>query len=438
MIIILYFYLSKNFIEFINQRDVEMLNELGNTFSIEYKTYQGWDRLKNNPALLRKFLRDARKQFDRPPALKRRIPKESYFSQRFALFDAQKQRIIGNTTPFKQQLTKSILVDRKIVGWMGIKKIEHLSKHQDIEFLRRQANAFYLTGFLVLLMTALVAWWLSKHLLTPIQLLIEGTQALSSRQFKTRIEIHSRDELGQLADDFNIMAQTLYKYEEMRKQWLSDISHEMRTPLSIMRGEIEAMQDGVRDFNRDALDSLHLEVQRITRIVDDLRELSLAETDSLSFKKESINPLQILRQTLKLFQTRLAQHHIQVQDNFRLNDNIILQGDADRLSQLFSNLLENTLRYVDSPGTLKIWHERTKTQLTLNLIDSGPGVPKESIERLFDRLYRVEQSRNRAKGGSGLGLAICKSIVEMHGGEITATNVPSNGLWIKIVLPLLK
>jgi len=143
-----------------------------------------------------------------------------------------------------------------------------------------------------------------------------------------------------------------------------------------------------------------------------------------------------LRETLKLFHTQLVQHHILVQDN--LQGDSILQGDADRLTQLFSNLLENTLRYVDSPGTLKIWYEQTKTQLSLSFIDSGPGVPEESIGRLFDRLYRVEQSRNRAKGGSGLGLAICKNIVEMHGGEITATNVPSSGLWIKIVFPLIK
>jgi two-component system sensor histidine kinase BaeS len=274
-------------------------------------------------------------------------------------------------------------------------------------------------------------------MLIPIQQLIKGTQALTSRQFNTKIKIHSSDELGQLAADFNTMAQTLERYEQMRQQWLSDISHELRTPLSIMRGEIEAMQDGIRDFSNDALDSLHLEVQRMNRIVDDLRELSLAETEMLSFKKVPINPLQILRKTLKLFHTRLTQNNIQVQDDLQADENIILQGDADRLSQLFSNLLENTLRYVDSPGTLKIWHKQIETQLFLNLIDSGPGVPEESIGRLFDRLYRVEQSRNRAKGGSGLGLAICKNIVEMHGGEITATHAPDGGLWIKIMFPLL-
>ena len=468
MVATMHFNLTKNFMEFINKRDTGILNELVNVLNVEYQKHPWWNNLKNNNHLWRRLLRTTflryrlnrthqrplffgkpplppdfeRGDFDKPSRnpdfgrnRERKLPRHGPV-RKIALFDAQKHLIIGNMSPFKRHLTKAIIVAKKTVGWVGIKKQKHLSRHQDIEFLRRQAKAFYLTGFCVLLMTTLVAWWLSKHLLTPIQRLIEGTRALTSRQFNTKIEVHSSDELGQLANNFNIMAQTLEKYEKMRQQWLSDISHELRTPLAIIRGEIEAIQDGVRDFNRDALDSLHFEVQSISRIVEDLRELSAAETYTLSFKKETINPLLILRDTLKLFQTRLAQHNIQVQDDLPMDDNITLQGDADRLIQLFSNLLENTLRYVDSPGTLKIEHEYIKTQIVLNFIDSGPGVPEKSIGRLFDRLYRVEQSRNRTKGGSGLGLAICKNIVEMHGGEITATNVPSGGLWIKIVFSL--
>ncbi len=450
MVVIMDFYLHKNFIGFINKMDMEILNELDNRLRIEYKTEQGWDRLRNNHRLWKKMLRAIHdsKEFDRPhppPDFRRngenrgkrkwRKPRGGPF-RRIALFDAQKNRVVGNDAPLKHHQLQPIIVEGKTVGWLGMHKIKHLSRPREIEFLKQQTNVFYLIGGCILLMTALLAWWLSRHLLIPIQQLIKGTQALTSRQFNTKIKIHSNDELGQLADDFNMMAQTLEKYEIMRQQWLSDISHELRTPLSIMRGEIEAMQDAVREFNHEALDSLHFEVQRMSRLVDDLRELSLADTDTLSFKTEPINPLQILRETLKLFHTRLAQHHIFVEGHLQADS--ILQGDADRLSQLFSNLLENTLRYVDSPGTLKIGYEQTKNQLSLSFIDSGPGVPEESIGRLFDRLYRVEQSRNRAKGGSGLGLAICKNIVEMHGGEITATNVPSSGLWIKIVFPLLK
>lgn len=436
------FYLHKNFVEFMNKMDMKILNELDYRLRIEYKTEQSWNRLRNNHFIWRELLHSIRHKNKHnkphpPPSqhhhFRRKPPKGGPF-RRFTLFDAQKNRVVGNPAPITQHQLQAIMVEGKIVGWLGIHKRKPRSKPWNIKFLKQQTEIFYVIATSILLITLLLAWWLSRQLLIPIQQLIKGTQALSSRKFKTKIKINSNDELGKLAEDFNSMSQTLERYEIMRQQWLSDISHELRTPLSIMRGEIEAMQDGIREFNNEALNSLHFEVQRMSRLVDDLRQLSLADTETLSLKKEGINPLQILRDTVKLYKTQLAQHNISVEENLQADS--ILQANADKLRQLYSNILENTLRYVDSPASLKIFSEQTKTQLSINFIDSGSGVPEESIERLFDRLYRVEQSRNRAKGGSGLGLAICKNIVEMHGGTITASNVSSGGLWIKIVFPL--
>jgi two-component system sensor histidine kinase BaeS len=442
MVVIMEFYLHKNFVEFMNKMDMKILNELDYRLRIEYKTEQSWNRLRNNHFIWRELLHSIRHKNKHnkphpPPSqhhhFRRKPPKGGPF-RRFTLFDAQKNRVVGNPAPITQHQLQAIMVEGKIVGWLGIHKRKPRSKPWNIKFLKQQTEIFYVIATSILLITLLLAWWLSRQLLIPIQQLIKGTQALSSRKFKTKIKINSNDELGKLAEDFNSMSQTLERYEIMRQQWLSDISHELRTPLSIMRGEIEAMQDGIREFNNEALNSLHFEVQRMSRLVDDLRQLSLADTETLSLKKEGINPLQILRDTVKLYKTQLAQHNISVEENLQADS--ILQANADKLRQLYSNILENTLRYVDSPASLKIFSEQTKTQLSINFIDSGSGVPEESIERLFDRLYRVEQSRNRAKGGSGLGLAICKNIVEMHGGTITASNVSSGGLWIKIVFPL--
>jgi two-component system sensor histidine kinase BaeS len=439
MVVIMDFYLHKNFVEFMNKMDMKILNELDYRLTIEYKTEQSWDRLRNNHFVWREFLHSIRhKNKDhRPPPprdFRRKHPKGPPFLRRLVLFDAQKNRVVGNPAPITEHQLQPIMLEGKTVGWLGMHKRKPRSKPWEIEFLKQQTEIFYVIAISILLITIMLAWWLSRQLLIPIQQLIKGTQALTSRQFKTKIKINSNDELGQLADDFNTMSQTLEKHEIMRQQWLTDISHELRTPLSIMRGEIEAMQDGIREFNYEALNSLYFEVQRMSRLVDDLRQLSLADTEALSLKKQAINPLQILRETLQLYNTQLAQHNILVEENLQVDS--ILPANADKLKQLYSNILENTLRYVDSPGSLKIFSEQTKTQFSINFIDSGPGVPEESIGRLFDRLYRVEQSRNRAKGGSGLGLAICKNIVEIHGGKITATNVLSGGLWIKIVFPL--
>ena len=218
---------------------------------------------------------------------------------------------------------------------------------------------------------------------------------------------------------------------------LNHISHELRTPLAILRGELEAVLDGVREVNREALESLLAEVLHVSKIVNDLHQLSLADTGALAFKKEPVDPLQILKNTLHIFRTRLEQRKIELQDDLDSVEPAIVLGDADRLTQLFSNLLENTLRYAEVSAKLKVWNNRAQKRLTIYIEDSGPGVPQKSLAHLFDRLYRVEKSRSRSQGGSGLGLSICQSIVENLGGEIRAANGPSGGLQIEIVLPLM-
>jgi two-component system sensor histidine kinase BaeS len=208
--------------------------------------------------------------------------------------------------------------------------------------------------------------------------------------------------------------------------------------LSILRGELEGVIDGVREVNREVLESLHAEVMHVSKIVNDLHQLSLADTGALAFKKEPVDPIQILKNILQIFRSRLEQRKIELHDNLEPVEPVIILGDADRLTQLFSNLLENTLRYADVPARLKIWNTRVQNRLTIYIEDSGPGVPEKSLVHLFDRLYRVEKSRSRSQGGSGLGLSICKSIVENLGGEIRAANGTSGGLRIEIVLPLME
>jgi len=324
------------------------------------------------------------------------------------------------------------------VGWLGIRRLEHLSHPLDVEFAQRQVRAFYFLGGSVLLLAIFVSYFLSRHLLAPIKKLMEGTRAIASRQFDTRIEVRSGDELGRLAADFNQMAQAMEKYEQLRQQWISDISHELRTPLSILRAEIEALQDGIRQPNRDTLDSLHGEVLHLGKIVNDLHEISLADAGKLSIKQEPVNPVQVLKETVRGFQTRFAAQGIAVMEELaEEQEPFLIAGDADRLRQIFGNILENTWRYATSPGVLQVWQELKDDRLSLNFLDSGPGVAEESLGRLFDRLYRVDRSRSRKQGGSGLGLAICKSLVEAMQGEITARNSHVGGLWLEILFPLL-
>ena len=454
LIIAMQYYAFQNFADYVSKVELENLDELVSQLGKKYELHGKWDFLKRHPRNWKRILKAS--GLGRPPGPPPRPlfpgapphdpPPEGYpgkghpkglfrDGKRISLFDADEHRVIGNPT-LEEQVLREIRVNGEIVGWVGLRKKERPSRPLETAFLKQQHRLFFIAGGCILLITTLVSLLLSQHLLRPIRHLIRGTQALASRHFETRIPIRSSDELAQLADDFNNMAQTLEKYEQVRQQWISDISHELRTPLAILRGEIEAIQDGIREMNPETTDSLHSETIHLSRLVDDLHRLSLADSQNLSMRKEPVRPLRILKETLNMFQTRLDQHETDVRMRLADGEDIAITGDPDHLTRLFSNILENTLRYADAPGILKIWEKHDGDRLIICLEDSGPGVPEESVERLFERLYRVDRSRSRALGGSGLGLSICKQIVERHSGNIRAMNAASGGLRIEITFPL--
>jgi two-component system sensor histidine kinase BaeS len=321
------------------------------------------------------------------------------------LSDNQDRPIVGSSGPEDQRRLVDIEVDGQIVGWLGLQHREPLGTGPPAALLKRQARHFYFLGGVVIALTALIAFLFSRRLLNPIQRLARGTGELANRNFKIRITPTTRDELGQLADNFNAMAQTLENYERMRRQWLTDISHELRTPLAVLRGEIEALQDGIRDPSPRNLASLHAEILRIGKIVEN-------------------------------YQARFARRRIDIDLMLSGMERVRIKGDAYRLGQVFTNILENACKYMSSPGTLKISCQTDDRFLNLYFEDTGPGVPENALPQLFDRLFRVESSRSRDSGGSGLGLSICRQIIENHDGKIWADSSTLGGLCIGISLPL--
>ena len=357
---------------------------------------------------------------------------------RLTLFDAEKHTVVGPADAVDNHGLRPIKLNGKTVGWLGIKPVDHLSHPLNEDFLRQQTTVMFTAGAFALILAGTMCFLLSRHILAPVQKLTKGTRDLTSFNFDTRIDVTGKDELGQLAHDFNMMAQALARYEELRKQWISDISHELRTPLSILRGEIEAMQDGVRNLDSAALESLRVEVDNIGKLVEDLHLLSIADSEGLCQRKEPVQPITVLKDTLRSFDTRMANANIRLELRPIDNGDITMEGDSDRLAQLFANLTENSIRYTHSPGTLFITYRRSSGTITLVFEDTAPGVPSEALEHLFERLYRVDRSRSRELGGSGLGLSICKEIVEAHGGSIRADHASAGGLRISIEFPIIR
>jgi signal transduction histidine kinase len=245
------------------------------------------------------------------------------------------------------------------------------------------------------------------------------TRELAKGNYSAQLSVDFGNQLSSLANDFNGLARSLNDSERLRKQWISDISHEMRTPLSVLRAQMEAVLDGIDPLDLPLVKSLLEETIRLEQVVSDIHQLSLSDTGQLEIHLGWCDPMTVIREQLALYKVPLEQAGIKVNVTDKAEATQVW-ADPNRLGQIIANLLQNTLRYTQSPGKLIVTTLIKNKQWVLIWEDSEPGVPDEQLPYLFDRLYRLERSRNRAKGGSGLGLAICHSLINQFQGQIEA------------------
>lgn len=310
-----------------------------------------------------------------------------------------------------------------------------LTSTAEQRFQQQQLQATWSIAGLSVLLAALVSYLLARLLLVPIQRMGRATRQVAAGDYSVRIPIHSQDELGQLAQDFNAMAQSLAATEKLRLALVADISHELRTPLAILQGEIEALLDGLRQPTPETLQSLKQEVVQLNQLINDLHMLSLADSGALEFELRPNTDLRaILQRCYEAYKPRLEAKGLRL--SMDVPQLPTLQADSTRLNQLFSNVLENSLRYTHAPGEVHLHAHAQTDGLHICIDDSAPGVASEHLPRLCERLYRVDPSRSRALGGSGLGLALCERIAHAHGGHIHAHHSPLGGVRIHVVLPL--
>ncbi len=361
-------------------------------------------------------------------------------TQRLRLLDADNKRIQGSAVdeqPFDQVM---IRLDSRVIGQLQL-ILPELSENTDelaASFMQQQVRNLYVIAVFAALLSLLITLVVVRQLLGPVKQLTEGAKSLSQGQFSTRIAITSHDELGELARRFNQLADFLHRNEELRAQWIADISHELRTPLAILRSEIEAMLDGIRKPDLLRIRSLHTEILSLSQLVDDLYQLSLSDAGGdIELPDEVVELNELLHGLLLVFSTRLGEKQIRLDNLLDQAQSWPVRGDAKRLYQLFSNILENSNRYTDAGGRVQVSAYTQDGQLVVEVADSAPGVPDAALPRLFDRLFRVDKSRSRVLGGSGLGLSICRNIVRMHHGQIVADHSGLGGLLIRIDLPLV-
>jgi len=450
MFLIMQWSMDRGFLRYVNQLEQSRMERLAMKLGKAHGVSRGWGFIQKSPETLSRLIGEIiSESYPPPPASvatesrqEHPVQPEAFTNRRFyryerriVVLDDKRSRIFGTGNPADIELFKPVSDKGKVVGYLGLLQRHSLSENHQLEFVKDQKLVFALIAILMMLVAAAISLPLARLLVRPLKKLAAATGHLASGHYDIRVPVDSGDEFGHLARDFNALALSLDKNEHARRQFVADISHELRTPLAILGGEIEAIQDGIQDLSLESIFSLQVEVFRINRLVDDLYQLALSDVGALAYRKVEVNLAEILTEAINRARPKLAERSLTL-SAFLPQEPVCVFADAERLSQLFDNLLNNSQKYTDSGGTLNIALEMGQGGVTIDVKDSGPGVTEEERKKLFDRLYRVEGSRNRASGGAGLGLAICRNIVEAHEGALEAFHSPLGGIWIRITLPL--
>ncbi len=279
-----------------------------------------------------------------------------------------------------------------------------------------------ISGALALVLALL----LSYSLLRPVGELTRAAAKMAGGDLSQRVAARGRDEIGSLGRAFNHMAASLEQANQARRAMTADIAHELRTPIAIQRAHLEALEDGVYPLSVENLRPVLEQTESLTRLVEDLRTLALADAGELLLERGSVDLTALVRRVVERFQPEAERREIRLEVDARQ----ALAGlslDGGRVEQILNNLLSNALRYTPQLGVISVCVSQEGEWAEVRVADSGPGIPPEALPRLFERFYRADKSRSREAGGTGLGLAIARQLALAHGGDLTAANRPEGG-----------
>ncbi|TYK64517.1 ATP-binding protein [Colwellia echini] len=490
LVLLMQWSIGKGMVEYVVSKEVETLKPVISTLSETYQVDNNWQSMTNNHHKFRQLIttqldgsdfqeslrkgppeknRPTRNKNlnveDLPPHLKDKRPpphargdksRADFFDERskrplppsesqahYALLDDNQQLIVGSYRPKLDYVKSPITADGVIVGYLAISKRSLITQGYELAFIEQQQYYLWLIALFVMVLVALVTLPLARHIVEPIKQITHGMHKLTQGDYQQKINLKRRDELYELSRDYNELALTLSQNETARKRWLADISHELRTPVAILRGELEAMLDKVRPLTPENISSANDEVKHLQRLIDDLNLLTSTEVGGMRYRKQHEDLIDLLQYETKKYTTYLADAGISLALKLQ-TQSAIIYADKDRLVQLFENIMNNCIKYANATElavTVTLDNASTPTIAANNVIitfaDNGVGVENIHLAHLFDHLYRVEDSRNRKTGGSGLGLTICRHIVLAHQGEIIAQKSTSDGLAIIVKLPLI-
>lgn len=448
------FNFNRGFLGYLNRMALERMDEVRPRLVVAYREHGDWDFIREHPGAWFHMLRPVSASeaaqnaaaasagtaaVSAPTHVTSPVSDLSGALMRVGLLDSQNQWVAGFKDSASEIVRQPIRVDGRVVGWLILAPFQTAVGDGARQFVKKQLTVALLSAAVALVLAGIIAWNVSRSLLAPVRRIALASHQLAAGDYDVEVDETSPGEVGVLARDFSQLARTLKRNQRLRRDFLADVSHELRTPLAVLRGELEALEDGIRPFDKAGLSSLQAEVRQLGQLVADLNELALSDAGALSYRMESLEVRDFLMRCIEPHQRRFEQQGLELRlDVPEEAQRWLVWGDEMRLQQLLDNLLENSFRYTDAPGKVQVSARQVGQQVLVAVEDSAPGVPEELLSQLFERLFRVDGSRSRASGGAGLGLAISRNIVQAHGGQIETSASELGGVSMRVMLPLVK
>jgi signal transduction histidine kinase len=365
--------------------------------------------------------------------------------RRIIVADARGNLVADSTGASSGQLSSSqlergvpIMVQDQRVGTLiasGSGPMGGMMGAPEQNFLDRVNRAVLIAGLVAGVVAMVVGFIVFRGITAPLGHLTRAAHAVAGGDLSQRVQIHSGDEIADLGVAFNTMASNLERGEQVRREMTADIAHELRTPLSVIQGSLEAVLDGVYPPDAEHVQPALDQAQLLARLVEDLRTLALAEAGQLSLNLQPTDAAELVKRVVASFAPQAANKLVTLAMDMP-PDLPQVHADGQRIAQVLTNLLGNALRYTPEGGRVDLSLRAEERTVLIRVSDTGSGIAAEDLPHVFDRFYRADKSRSREGGGSGLGLAIARSIVEAHGGRIWAESEIGKGTTIALTLPI--
>ncbi|MHA3081039.1 sensor histidine kinase efflux regulator BaeS [Acinetobacter sp. ANC 5502] len=408
----------------------------------EYQPFEGLSfPLKNGALWNRKPPQDNHKPkvgesllASAPPEGKKRfipMPDKLGLSSRLSLYDAKKHFIVGEQNTGAVSF-RPITVNNQVVGYLGLKPVLDQEDALSLNFFSTQKQVLLLIYAVTVFASLLLALLLATYFKKPIHQLLRVARELTKGHYESKMQVKRNDELGDLSNQMNQLAEILHQHELSRRQWVADTSHELKTPLAVLQAQIEAMQDGIRKPTPEHFASMMSQVSSLKKLTQDLADLAQVEAQQLTCYFAEVDPWQVVVQEVINFTPKFEQAQLEIEVD---GTGALLSLDVDRFKQIVVNLLGNSIRYTEQGGKIRIHSAQNEQTWTLFIDDSPLGLTDEQLQRLGERFYRVDDSRTRSTGGTGLGLALSVKIATALGGKLSFDHSSLGGLRCQLTFP---